>query len=43
MYICIYCISSNKRSQGLFNFEALKCGAYWSAALKRGGAYFKVN
>ena len=31
-----YSISSNKRPQYLFNFEAYRCGAYWSMALKRG-------
>ena len=36
-----YLISSNKRAQDLFNFEALMCGAYWRVAPKEGGAYFK--
>ena len=32
-----YRISFNKRhTQRLFNFEALSCGTYWRAALKRG-------
>ena len=37
----IYRISSNKRPRCLFNFGALKCGAYWSAALKRGSHLFQ--
>ena len=44
----VYHISSNKRPQYLFNFEALRCCAYWRSAFKRGrllfqgGAYFPV-
>ena len=33
-----YRISSNKRPRHLFNFEALRCSAYWRVALK-GGRY----
>ena len=44
----VYHISSNKRPQYLFNFEALRCCAYWRSAFKRGrllfqgGAYFPL-
>ena len=39
-----YSISSNKPRppRRLFNFEALGCGAYWRAVLKR-GAYFNAR
>lgn len=38
-----YRTSPNKRSRFLFDFEVLRCHAYWKAALKKGCAYFKVR
>ena len=38
-----YHISSNKGPWLLFNLEALRCSAYWMAALKKGAPYFKVT
>ena len=38
--IYIYRISSNKDHPNLFNFEALRCGTYYRAALKKGRCLF---
>ena len=37
----IYRISSKKRPLRLFNFETLRCDAYWRAALQRGRRLFQ--
>ena len=41
MFILIYRISSNKRPYRLFNFETLRHGASWRAALKGRRSLFK--
>ena len=38
-----YRMSSNKRPQRIFNFQALRCGAYRLAEPKNRVPYFKVT
>ena len=37
----LYRISSDKHPRWLFNFVALRCGAYWRAALRKGNRLFQ--